>query len=350
MNLNHQSKVWVILISLWIINGSSFLAIKVAIDTIPPLLSAGLRFSIAGAILFIIYFIQINKNNFKKSINNYDNQTNSIEVSSQTLISKKKPIKEHITLHQWKDSIILGITLFLGGQGLLTWGTQYLSSGISGLLNSTIPLWVAIIGYLLYKWLKKESLGQKMTTTMILGLGAGFGGLMLLIGPSIGSGDISPIGTLALIASSIAWAIGSIYSTKAKLPINILASSAMIMITGGLMLTAVSFSFGEYKNLDLFQISFQSLMAQIYLIVIITIIGFTDFYWLLRVTSASLANTFAYVSPVIAVLLGWAVLHEKLTITTIVAMIIILLGVALMVTKKSKKGKKQKDVLLSKSN
>ena len=100
------------------------------------------------------------------------------------------------------------------------------------------------------------------------------------------------------------------------------------------MLTAVSFAFGEYRNLDLMQISLQSLIAQIYLIVIITIVGFTDFYWLLRVTSASLANTFAYVSPVIAVLLGWAILHESLTITTIIAMVIILLGVALMVTKK----------------
>ena len=321
-----------ILISLWVINGSSFLAIKVAIDTIPPLLSAGIRFSIAGAVLFTIYFIQINKPILKNNTN--------IDIYKDTdsqnpiLISKKKPIKEHITAKQWKDSLILGVTLFLGGQGLLTWGTQYLSSSITGLLNSTIPLWVAIIGYLLYRWIKKGTIGQKMNITTIIGLATGFGGLMLLIVPSLSSGEISFIGTFALIASSISWAIGSIYSTKAKLPINILASSGMIMITGGLMLTAVSFAFREYQNVDFMQISIQSLAAQIYLIVIITIVGFTDFYWLLRVTSASLANTFAYVSPVIAVLLGWAVLHEKLTITTIVAMIIILVGVAFMVTKK----------------
>jgi drug/metabolite transporter (DMT)-like permease len=334
MNPSHQSKIWLILIVLWVINGSSFLAIKVAIDTIPPLLSAGLRFSIAGAALFTIYFIQINKTIFK----NNTNIDNHKDMQSHKLISfipkKKDQIKEHITIKQWKDSLILGVTLFLGGQGFLTWGAQYLSSSITGLLNSTIPLWVAIIGYLLYRWLKKGTMGQKMTITTIIGLVAGFGGLMLLVGPSISSGEISPIGTIALIASSISWAIGSIYSTKAKLPINILASSGMIMICGGLMLTAVSFAFGEYKNLNLLQISMQSLAAQIYLIIIITIVGFTDFYWLLRVTSASLANTFAYVSPVIAVLLGWAVLHEKLTITTIVAMIIILVGVAFMVTKK----------------
>jgi drug/metabolite transporter (DMT)-like permease len=332
MDISNQSKIWLILISLWVINGSSFLAIKIAIDTIPPLLSAGMRFSIAGAVLFTIYFIQINKPTPKNNTN-IDNHK-ATESHNLILTPKKKQIKEHITIRQWKDGLILGVTLFLGGQGFLTWGTQYLSSSITGLLNSTIPLWVAIIGYLLYRWIKKGTIGQKMTTRTIIGLVAGFGGLMLLVGPSISSGEISPIGTIALIASSISWAIGSIYSTKAKLPINILASSGMIMICGGLMLTAVSFAFREYQNVDFMQISMQSLVAQIYLIVIITIVGFTDFYWLLRVTSASLANTFAYVSPVIAVLLGWAVLHEKLTITTIVAMIIILVGVAFMVTKK----------------
>ncbi|MGN6614378.1 MAG: DMT family transporter [Candidatus Nitrosocosmicus sp.] len=244
MNINNQSKIWLILISLWVINGSSFLAIKVAIDTIPPLLSAGIRFSIAGAALFIIYFIQINKTAFKNN-SKINNHKDAVSQNLDLLKPKKKQqIKEHITIKQWKDSLILGVTLFLGGQGLLTWGTQYLSSSITGLLNSTIPLWVAIIGYLLYKWLKKGTIGQKMTLKTIIGLVLGFGGLMLLVGPSLSSGEISPIGTIALIASSISWAIGSIYSTKAKLPINILASSGMIMISGGLMLTVVSFAFG----------------------------------------------------------------------------------------------------------
>jgi drug/metabolite transporter (DMT)-like permease len=118
--------------------------------------------------------------------------------------------RERITLQQWKDSLILGVTLFLGEQGLLTWGAQYLSSGMTGLLNSTIPLWVAIIGYLIYRWFKKDTLGKNMSKGTVLGLAAGFGGLMLLVGPSISSGDLDPIGTVALIISSISWAIGSI--------------------------------------------------------------------------------------------------------------------------------------------
>jgi drug/metabolite transporter (DMT)-like permease len=341
--LNQQSKVWLILISLWIINGSSFLAIKVAIDTIPPLLSAGLRFSISGAILFTVYFFQIKRIEHKsdhRNVQQYQEQQQQKHPQDQREHKNSPQLvhphtQEHITKQQWKHSLVLGLTLFVGGQGLLTWGAQYLSSGITGLLNSTIPLWIAIIGYLIYKKIKKGGLGQRLTKSTIIGLSAGFGGLMLLVAPSISTGDLSPIGTAALIGSSIAWAVGSIYSSKAELPVSILASSGMIMITGGLMLTTISFGLGEYRNLDLLQISGRSLAAQVYLILIITVVGFTDFYWLLRVTSASLANTFAYVSPVIAVLLGWIVLHEKITVITVVAMIVILVGVALMVTKKT---------------
>jgi drug/metabolite transporter (DMT)-like permease len=305
--VNQQSKVWVILVALWIINGSSFLAIKVSIDTIPPLLSAGIRFTISGSILFAAYF-------FRRE---YEHEHD--EIGKQ----------------QWKDTIILAAALFLGGQGLLTWGSQYLTSGMTGLLNSTIPLWVGIIAFLLYR--------RGMTKLTVLGLCAGFGGLMLLIGPSLGIGALSPAGVTALILSSLAWAFGSLYSSKAKLPVSILASSGMLMVSGGLMLIIASLALGEFQGLDITQISTRSLIAMIYLIIIITVVGFTDFYWLLRVTTASLANTFAYVSPVIAVILGWAILHESITVLTIVAMIIILLGVALMVTTKSgSKAKEQK--------
>ena len=336
MNISNQTKIWLILVSLWIINGSSFLAIKVAIDTIPPLLSAGLRFSLAGAVLFTLYYIQHPKRKFipEESIVTKSESSSKVNFKPGQI---KTAAREPITMKQWRDSVILGATLFLGGQGLLTWGAQFLSSGMTGLLNSTIPLWIAILGLVMFRWLKKGNLGQNLSKMTLIGLGCGFGGLMLLVGPSIGTGEMDPIGVVALVGSSIFWAIGSIYSTKAQLPVSILASSGMIMITGGLMLTGVSFLFGEYKSLDLAEISIQSLIAQVYLIIIITIVGFTDFYYLLRVTSASLANTFAYVSPVIAVLLGWLILKEDLTIMTIIAMVVILIGVALMVTKKSKK-------------
>jgi drug/metabolite transporter (DMT)-like permease len=298
-----RSKIWLILIILWIINGSSFLAIKLTIDTIPPLLSAGIRFTIAGLVLFSIYYI---RGGYKR---------------------------ERITKQQWKHALILGLALFLGGQGILSWGAQYLSSGITGLLNSTVPLCIAIVAYLIYR--------KHLSKSTIVGLGAGFGGLMLLVAPSIGAGTLSPVGTVALIISSVSWALGSLYSSSAKLPVSILASSAMLMITGGLMLSAISLLLGEYHSFELSHISAQSLSALIYLTAIITIVGFTDFYWLIRVTTPSLANTFAYVSPVIAVILGWGLLHEEITILTIAAMCVILAGMAMMVTTPGK-GKKNK--------
>ena len=164
---------------------------------------------------------------------------------------------------------------------------------------------------------------------------------MLLIGPSLGAGTLNSIVVIALIISSITWALGSLYSSKIQLPVSIFASSGMIMLSGGLMLLIVSIMLGEYRNLGLLQISGQSLVAQIYLIGIITVVGFTDFYWLLRVTISSLANTFAYVSPVIAVFLGWLLLHVSITILTIIVMGVILAGVALMVTTPEKRKEHQ---------
>lgn len=309
VTLKRQSKIWVVLLTLWLINGSSFLAIKVSIDTIPPLLSAGIRFMIAGSALYTIYLVQTLRNEH----------------------GRQQKVYEHIGKTQWKDATILGALLMVGGQGILTWGAQYLPSGITGLLNSTVPLWVAILSLLVFR--------KHLTKLTVLGLCAGFGGLMLLVAPSLSTGELSPIGTAALIISSVLWALGSLYSTKSKLPVSILASSGMIMITGGLMLTAISFTLGEYRGVELSDISGQSLIALVYLIIIITVVGFTDFYWLLRVTTPSLANTFAYVSPVIAVILGWALLHESITTLTIVAMIVILVGVALMVTTPHKRTK-----------
>jgi drug/metabolite transporter (DMT)-like permease len=298
-----------VLLILWLINGSSFLAIKISIDTIPPLLSAGIRFMIAGSALYSIYLV--------KPILNRRKTPNQAH--------------EHIGKIQWRDAIILGALLMVGGQGILTWGAQYLPSGITGLLNSTVPLWVAILALVIFK--------RRLSKLPILGLCAGFGGLMLLVAPSLSTGELSPVGTTALVISSVLWALGSLYSTKSKLPVSILASSGMIMITGGLMLTAISLSLGEYRGLEISDISWQSSIALIYLILIVTVIGFTDFYWLLRVTTPSLANTFAYVSPVIAVILGWLLLHESITSTTIIAMVVILIGVALMVTT-PRKGKR----------
>jgi drug/metabolite transporter (DMT)-like permease len=130
---------------------------------------------------------------------------------------------------------------------------------------------------------------------------------------------------------------GSIYSSQIQLPVSVFASSGMIMMSGGLMLSIVGISLGEYNHIDFSElISGQSLIAQIYLIAIIKVVGFTNFYWLLRITTPSLANTFAYVSPVIVVFLGWALLHGSISILNIIALVVILVEAALMVTSPGK--------------
>jgi drug/metabolite transporter (DMT)-like permease len=151
----------------------------------------------------------------------------SIYLVKPFLSRRKTPNQEtheHTGKTQWRDAIILGALLMAGGQGILTWGAQYLPSGITGLLNSTVPLWIAILALVIFK--------RHLSKLPILGLCAGFGGLMLLVAPSLSTGELSPVGTTALIISSVLWALGSLYSTKSRLPVSVLASSGMIMITG----------------------------------------------------------------------------------------------------------------------
>ena len=147
---------------------------------------------------------------------------------------RRHHVHEKITRQQLKYALVIGTTLFLGGQGLLTWGTQYLSSGITGLLNSTIPLWMTLISFFIYR--------KPMPKSILLGLVAGFAGLMLLIVPSLGTNSLNPIRVAALLISSIAWGFGSIYSSKIQLPVSVFASSGMIMVSGGLMLSIVGIS------------------------------------------------------------------------------------------------------------
>ena len=299
-----RSKILLVLITLSVLWGSSFLAIKTVIDVIPPLLAFGIRFAVAGAALLIVHAF-INRLHHKKN--------------------------EHIGQQQWKDTLIVAALIIVGGQGLLVWGAQYLSSGMTALLNSTIPLWVAVIAVLASR--------QHLTKNTILGLVAGFAGLMILINPFVGNVHLNLIGVVSLTLSSIFWAVGSLYSTRLHLRVSILASAGMMMLVGGLMLVAASLAVGEFKSLQLPRISIGSLAAYSYLIFLCTAVGYAEFFWLLQAESESIANSFAYIVPVIAVFLGWVILKEPISTQTLIATSIIVIGVALMVTGSSKKAK-----------
>jgi drug/metabolite transporter (DMT)-like permease len=324
-----MNKIWLILVFTWIIIASTYLAIKISIDTIPPLLMSGIRYTISGLMLFFIFKIY--------SLEIFDRkrkQTEHIETSTNQ--RKKKPdLLQIISFRkQWKDAIIIGICLIVLGQGLLAYGEQYLSSDITALLFSTVPIWVVLIGKFYYS--------LKINKHTLLGIIAGSIGLVILIYPSFEAmlfGDQTYttnnennfLGISILLIAAISWGIGSLYSHKADLPSNILISTGMMLFVGGLFLLGIGMII-EFNKLDVSKFSTSSILSLIYLIIIGTT-GWLGFFWILRNTTATLANTFAYVSPVIAVFLGWIILDENINLRIIVATIVIIIGVIIIVNK-----------------
>jgi len=254
-----------------------------------------------------------------------------VVILSVYLLRSRSGKRERIGKQQWKDVLILSAYIIVGGQGLLVWGAQYLSSGMTALLNSTIPLWVALIAALILR--------EHMTKRMVFGLVAGFVGLVILINPFIGNDrKVNFVGLISLTLSSIFWAVGSLYSTRSHNPVSILASAGMLMLLGGIMLTFISFIIGEFGNIQLSKI-LSSFPAYVYLIFLCTSLGYAEFFWLLRAESASIANSFAYIVPVVALFLGWLILKEPIYPQTILATCVIVIGVVLMVMKSSNKVK-----------
>jgi drug/metabolite transporter (DMT)-like permease len=291
----NQLKLWVVIITLSLTVGSSFIAIKIVLDSISPLFAFSFRFMITGGILILVSYVFDRKN---------------------------REIKE---IKLWRNALVVGAILILGGHGLIAWGTQYLSAGIASLLNSTIPLWVVLFMFMMFH--------SKITNSARIGLALGFGGMIILVGPSIGGQGLSLIGVTSLLMSSMLWALGSIYSGKSFLPQNFLLSAGMVTLVGGSLLLIPSFLIGEFNLIPSYSdIDLNLLISYLFLIFIGTIIPFAEFYWLLKVSTPPIANTFAYIAPIVAVFLGWAILDESVTYLTIIATVVILLGVALIVT------------------
>ena len=290
----NQLKLWIVIITLSVTVGSSFIAIKIVLDSIPPLFAFSIRFMITGGILIFVSYI------FDK---------------------KNQEIKE---IKFWRNALVIGAILIVGGHGLIAWGTQYLSAGIASLLNSMIPLWVVLFMFLIFR--------SKITNPAKMGLALGFGGMIILVGPSIGGQGLSLIGVASLLTSSMLWALGSIYSGRSFLPQNFLLSAGMVTLVGGALLIIPSVIIGEFDKLSSYSnINLDLLISHIFLIFIGTVVPFAEFYWLLKVSTPPVANTFAYIAPIVAVFLGWAILDESVTYLTIIATIIILLGVALII-------------------
>jgi drug/metabolite transporter (DMT)-like permease len=315
-------KVWLVLILLWVIIGSTYITIKIAIDTIPPFLMSGIRYVLSGALLILVYILIPSQNN------NYGtNRSQNVQVS------RRDKFVSILNKRQWKEATIIGCALVLGGQGLLAWGEQYLSSSVTALLFSTVPIWVLLLGRIVYR--------EKLKKFTVLGVITGTVGFVVLIFPSMAAQfaeiDTSDmkfefVGIISLAIAAISWSVGSLYSSKADLPTNVLISTGMMLFVGGIFLILLSITMGELQNFHVSTLSLPSMISLLYLITIGSA-GWAGFFWVLRNTSASLANTFAYVSPVVAVILGWAILSEAITPQIIIATVIIMTGVVLIANK-----------------
>jgi drug/metabolite transporter (DMT)-like permease len=289
------TKVLLAFAAVYVIWGSTYLAIRYAIETIPPFLMMGIRSLIAGSALYVW--------SFKKG--------------------------ERVRRDQIFPLLILGILFFLLGHGLLAWAQKTVASGIAAVLSISDPLWIGVIESFT---IKEFRLNRKQIAGLILG----FVGVGLLFFPTSDTKNlqINPFGALIILMSAVSWSVGAVYSRVAKLPKSAVLSAGLELIIGGILLCIVAWMIGELRNFHLSMISLRSFLALAYLVIFGSIITFTAYVWLLTVTTATRVATHTYVNPVIAVLLGWAFAGERFTLLAIFASGVIVFSVYLMLESK----------------
>jgi drug/metabolite transporter (DMT)-like permease len=301
-----KTKIWLALLALYIVWGSTYLAIRFTVETIPPFLSAGLRFLTSGVIL---------------------------------LIWRRAAGDAMPTKRQWRSTAIVGIFLLLGGNGLVSFAEQYVPSGITALIVGSMPLWMVTIE-------AARPGGVKPNWLTILGLLVGFGGIFLLVGPSELTGNghtLNPLGVGTLLVAAFLWSVGSIYSRGADMPQSSLMSTSAQMLTGSMALFAVSGLTGEWSGFSFADVRPNSWLGLLYLIAIGSLIGFVSYGWLLQNAPISLLSTYAYVNPLVAVFLGAWLANELINTRILVAGLVIIGSVMLInQTKSGLKGSKRK--------
>ena len=289
--------IWLGMLVLYVVWGSTYLGIAIAVDTIPPFLMAAARFFLAGAILLAW----------------------SIALEGRLFVRPSR--------REWRDSAIVGALLLGGGNGLVAFGEQTVPSGIAALLVGLMPVWVAILGGIF--------LGDRLPRLAVIGIAIGFLGVAILVGPSAlgGSGSLDPVGLVACLLAPIAWAGGSLFaSRRATLPRRPLVATGLQMVLGGLVLAVMAGLAGELGTFDPGAVTRDSLVAFAYLTVIGSILAFTVYGWMLRAAPLPPVATYAYVNPVVAVILGSLVLGEAIEPRTVLAGGVIIFAVALIVT------------------
>jgi drug/metabolite transporter (DMT)-like permease len=283
------------LATIYLVWGSTYLAIRFAVETLPPFLMAGTRFVVAGAVLY----------------------------GWRRAVGHPRP-----TWVQWRAAGVVGALMLVVGNGGVTWAEQWVESGTAALMVASVPLWMVLLD-----WARPG--GRPPRLAVWAGILVGLVGVLLLFG----SPAVDPrytAGWAVLLAASVAWAAGSLYSRTAILPAPLLATG-MQMLAGGVLLLVVGVLAGELQALDPRGFSVRSVLAVGYLILFGSLVGYSTYVWLLRVTPPALASTYAFVNPVVAVFLGWLLAGERITPRIILASMVIVGGVALITVTRSRR-------------
>lgn len=283
--------------------GGTYLAMKIAIESMPPFLMAGIRFSIAGWALYL----------------------------ANRARGAARP-----TLGEWKNAAIVGALMMLCANGPIVWAEQQVPSAIASVLVATVPLWIALFGYL-----TKE---QKANAGSLIGIALGLCGIVVLVwtpeGVSWQNADFW--GVPALIFASVAWAAGSVFSRKAKLPAAPLLATGAQMIVGGALLLLLAAACGEFRGFHPAQVSLRSWLAFGYLVLCGSLLGYTSYIWLMKNAEPALVSTYAFVNPVVAVFLGWLIADETFGANAIAAAAIIVLSIIIMTLSRDGAGIKKR--------
>lgn len=283
--------------SIYVIWGSTYLAIRYAVETIPPLITAGMRHLSAGAVLM-----------------------------AWALARGYRPTRREL-----KSSFVLGVLFFFIGHGTLHWAEQIVPSGLAALLVATEAMWVALLGALFFR--------QRLNIPNIAGLVLGFGGITLLTLGQGGSGQTaSLLGIIVTLVGTVSWSVGMLYSTKATLPSDPVARAAMPLLVGAVLLLTTAGITGEFRGFHVANVTARSAYGLLFLIVFGSIVAFTAYTWLLERISPNVIVTHTYVNPVVAVWLGWAWAGEPMSPRTTIAAILVVLAVILMSLNTSEQG------------
>jgi drug/metabolite transporter (DMT)-like permease len=283
-------KIVLAFLAVYLCWGMTYLAMRIAVEDMPPHLMSGARFLVAGLVLYL-----------------WTRQRGDPKPSAV----------------EWRAAAIVGAFLLLGGNATVAWAEQQVPSGLAAVLIAVAPIWMVA-----FEWARG---GPSPGARVIAGLLLGLAGVALLVSPHGHSGtQVNLIGAVMLVLASASWAWGSVVSKSAQLPKSPFLGTSMEMIAGGVLLLLTAAAAGQFAQFRPSQVSTEAILSWLFLVIFGSLVGFTAYIWLLGVTSIAKAGTYAYVNPIVAVFLGWAILDEPVTGRTLIAALVILIGVALV--------------------